>query len=72
MIVFELAYYRLPFEERMSSTFDHDRRPITEEFTSFDDERNRADDPCFDDMHDITISEHDPEIGFIESWKVQS
>jgi hypothetical protein len=32
----------------------------------------RANDPEFDQIFDIMIHEHDPELGYIQSWEAQS
>lgn len=71
-VEFELAYHTLPDDERMRSTFEHDRFPVREIYPTFEDAMERANEPEFDHVFDIVISEVDSEMNYIDSWKVQS
>ena len=55
----------------MRSTFEHDRFPVREIYSTFEDAMGRANDPEFDHVFNIMIHEHDPELGYIESWEVK-
>ena len=70
-VEFELTYYALPWDDRMRPTFEHDRFPIREIYPTFEDAMERANDPEFDQIFDIMIHEHDPELGYIQSWEVK-
>ena len=73
---YHVAFYRLSWDERMRSTFDHDRFPEIERFSTFEDARKRVDDVEFDQYFDISISEETSYGGestsTTDSWKVQS
>ena len=71
-VEFELAYYVLPWDDRMRSTFDHDRFPIRETYPTFEEAQDRANESELDRFFDLIISEVDPELGYIASWEVQS
>ena len=71
-VEFELTYYALPWDDRMRSTFEHDRFPVREIYPTFEDAMERANEPEFDHVFDIVISEVDSQMNYIDSWKVQS
>ena len=70
-VEFELAYYALPWDDRMRSPFYHDRFPITETYPTFEEAEARAYEPELDRFFDLIISEVDPELGYIASWEAR-
>ena len=72
LVDFERAYFALPWDDRMRSTFDHNRFPIRETYPTFEEAQDRANESELDRLFDLTISEVDPELGYIASWEVLS
>ena len=70
-VEFELTYYALPWDDRMRSTFEHDRFPVREIYPTFEEAMGRAWEGEFAHIFDATVSEIDPELGYIQSWEVK-